>query len=218
MSLSGFSISVSGCDSIVKKKLELYRDNPDVQLFFVRTPDTSCSLCILPAADLVSFLDNANDQRLLLPPLIAFGPAEAMSAAVDAGCSDYLCEPWLPIEFFERARLCCRAGLVDLGGPALGCRQDCRLAVYQDGAPIAGLYVPHAEYILFSLFSRNRGRFFGRESLAAILGLEQAAGSRAVDMHISRLRLSIKTLLLDVGLSAENNPLITSSGRGWGIL
>ncbi|HAK45684.1 MAG TPA: hypothetical protein DCO79_07170 [Spirochaeta sp.] len=203
----------------------MYRDYPDVQLFFTETEplcsDTPCDgssydVCVLPAYRLAAFLENPVINRLLLPPLIAFGSAAAMPAAKAAGCTDFLCEPWEPVEFYERTRSSFKASLVSAGAVSLICSSERRLIAVRGDEPAEEIELPPSEYALFTLFSRNRGKFFNRESIALLLGC-CPEGSRAADMHVSRLRARINRLLKDAGTESGDNPITTAAGRGWGI-
>ena len=221
MAFAGFKISVSGCDHIVKKKIELYRDNyPDVQLFFARKPDADSRLCVLPA-DMVSGYFADNPERLLPAPVIAFGPASAIALSLAAGCSDYLCSPWTPEEFFERILRCCRNSDIETN--------DCRLCAESgflhcirknaDGGSGAVLSVKlsRSEDILFKTLVRNKGNYLGRGLLADMLGNRGSEGSRAVDMHVSRLRSKISYLYRQSGINPAEGPVRSAAGRGWAI-
>ena len=122
-----------------------------------------------------------------------------------------------PPEFFERARRCCDATLLKAGAYSLAAGAG-RLLLFSDNETLIGKASLHAsEYELFRLFTRNRGRFFSRSLLSELLGYSRAEGSRSADMHVSRLRKRINTLLTEAGASVDDNPVITHSGRGWGI-
>ena len=218
MPLPGFCISVTGCGSIIKKKLQLYgARKAAVQLFFTPDPDTGSDLCILPVHMLHTVFSAGGSSRLLLPPLIAYGPARHMDAAMTAGCADYLCEPWTPAEFFRRAFNVQISNRVRIDGFSLICRGDRILRCFDDSGMETGTeYLTGSEYALYRLFSRHRGQYFSRSAIAAVLGRKLPAGSRMVDMHVSRLRRRIDDLLNDSG-AAGRCPIRTVSGRGWGI-
>ena len=220
---AGFNILITGCDSITKKKLKLYREkNPGVQLFFCEDEPAAepCAydLYVLPAGELAGHIREPGYSRLKSPPILAFGTDVAMHAAIAAGCADYLCEPWGPPEFFERARrCCCDAALLKAGAYTLAAGAGRLLLFSNDETLIGEVSPPASEYELFRLFTRNRGRFFTRSLLSELLGYSRAEGSRSADMHVSRLRKRINTLLTGAGASVDDNPVITHSGRGWGI-
>ena len=209
---------ITGCDSIARKKIELYRDQyPDVQLFFRNNEPGPHDLIVMPAEQLPEYFKGSGNNRLLSSPLIAFGPEVAMPAAISAGCDDYLCEPWGPVEFYERARQCIQNSIVEAGGMFLNLRHNRRLQLLDGESIVADVLLSSAGHQLFRLFSRNRGSFFSREYLSAVFCSGERKDSRAADMHVARLRKSINGLLCSAGGSEDDNPVVTLTGRGWGI-
>ena len=215
----GYNVMIAGCDSINLKKIKLYKDEyPDVRLFFCDKFTGCCDLCVMPADKLPEYFQSTSYNSLAGPSLVAFGAEVAMPASLAAGCDDYICEPWGPLEFYERVRRCFRLSAVEAGGfhlVGLCCR---KLRLVSGETVLQEVSLAQSEYEIFRLFSCNRGSFFDRESLSQFLNVESAGDfSRSVDMHVSRLRIKINRLLSGVGGTPADNPIATSTGRGWGF-
>ncbi|MDC7226197.1 MAG: winged helix-turn-helix domain-containing protein [Spirochaetales bacterium] len=220
---SGFRLSVSGCDSIIKKKLQLYGDKyPSVQLFFTPRPSRDFDVCVISGFEVIEVFENRKTKMEYFPPIIAFGPVEVMPAAIAAGCSDFLCEPWSTVELFERARRCLGDSAVYAGNLCIVSGVEGQLSVYDADGGLHKMRLPMREYEIYRLFAGNRGEYFDRESIIRLLtppdSTVELQGSRAADMHISRLRRRINRLLVEAGGNAADNPVITVSGHGWGIV
>lgn len=212
----GLTISVTGVDSITKKKLKLYRRNSNVQLFFTDKPDLSRNICFLPAELLPEYFSSKRSNVCFNPPAVAFGPPEAMKLSIASGCIDYLCNPWSPEEFY--ARLCrCSPGVSFQYQGARFYSVDGELICMTDDQHRYALRLSKSETTIIKILSCNRGHFFSRQSLSEILSCGRNQDSRAVDMYISRLRTKIKELCHTAGIQADDSPVRTSSGKGWGI-
>ena len=71
--------------------------------------------------------------------------------------------------------------------------------------------------MILKVLTRNKGRFISRTVFAKLLGLPVGSGSRAVDMHVSRLRKKISTLNSNSGNHLPDGPVRSASGYGWTI-
>lgn len=216
MSFSGLTVSVSGIDSITKKKLKLYREVSRVQLFFVEKPDLDRSLCVLPVVMLPHYFSSKVPPAILRPPVVGFGPPEAMSLSLSAGCVDYLCNPWSSDEFFNR---------IDRALLGTSFRHEDLRFFNPDGElccivndSLHRIRLSKSEELIIKIFSRNPGVYFSRQVLSELLSGNGNDESRAVDMYISRLRKKITALCSDAGKLPGGSPIRTASSRGWGIL
>jgi hypothetical protein len=218
MLFSGLRISVSGCDNILQKKIELYWDKyPDVQLFFTHKPDRTASLCVLPAALLPRYL-NEDTQNFISAPVLAYGPPEAIALSFASGCCDYLCTPWTPVELFERIRRCLKLAALVFDDYRFIPESGMLYCVNLNSTASVSVRLTHREEAVFKILTRNRGRYFDRNLLCDLLQLNVSDESRAVDMLVSRLRTKILTLSLNAGIKPAGGLIRTSSGRGWAIL
>ncbi len=216
-------ISVCGCDSITRQKLKLYRKRiPDVQLFFAEknNHNLESDLCVMPAECLPEYFESKVPAKLLLPPVLAYGPAETMALTLAAGSEDYLCEPWTPAEFFARA-VRCRKPLAAAAGEGVIVLSPGRKIVYfLAEEPVETEDLSRSETVILTALLRNRGCFMNRSMISTLLGLETADASRAVDMHISRLRQKIICIVQkgnEAGTGGFNGLIRTASGHGWTI-
>ncbi len=220
MQYAGCSIYVSGCDSITKKNLKLYRGQyPGVQLFFDPEPGSGCDLRVVPAENLDNCLSEMRSASSAYFSVIGYGPADAMGAAIASGCSDYLCSPWTAREFYERALMCFRNSMISLGTGRLYCGNDGVPGILSvDSAIIyADECLSRSELIIFTALRKNRGDYVSRSLLSELLEKGSAADSRAVDMHVSRLRRKINNLIKKAGADDLCAPIKTATGYGWGI-
>jgi hypothetical protein len=214
---SGLKVIVSGCGGVMKSKLKLYGDkNPDVRLFFCNNPEpfSQGDVFVIPDSAASGFLTGGPSA-----PVICYGSPENIGICLSAGCSDYLCEPWTPAELFSRVRRSSAFRTVSVQGCSLRCTG--RKLMLTPPGPGSGscpeVELSASEAAIFRALLRNRGCYVDRETLSAIISSRGGAGSRSVDMHVSRLRKKLHGLL--AGVSTEPVPVIrNASGRGWGII
>lgn len=136
---------------------------------------------------------------------IAFGDAEQMERAFLLGVDDYLCEPWTVRELIVRTR---RAGFQ--GDRTLG-------HVIQIGGDTVVL--SDVQAAMWSVLSARPGRTVSRRDLASLSGVnaefdsrtrsDGAQISRAVDMHIHRIRDA---------LGVHRDRIETVRGRGYRLV
>lgn len=120
-------------------------------------------------------------------PLLGYGPAARIRAAFLLGACDYLRTPFGPDELILRGELAlCRNQIATDQGTLSFDRQSARL-----GRRSVRLSV--GEYEILRLIARSEDRVVERASIGAVLG-HPAAGSRGVDMHVSRLRKKLSQL------------------------
>ncbi|HET7839474.1 MAG TPA: winged helix-turn-helix domain-containing protein [Rectinemataceae bacterium] len=119
---------------------------------------------------------------------IAYGPAGLMGACFEAGCVDYLRDPW-PLEELaarlgriERPRFRLGTALVELRGSLLS----------TDAAEVS---LSESERRLLRVLYLNRGRPVPREALRSALGGCFGASSRLPDVHIASIRKKLEALV-----------------------
>lgn len=162
----------------------------------VRPPEAD--LYVLPAELYLSLPAEARPR-----PAFAYGPERLMPAAFEAGCADYLREPWGPSELRARARrlLSFRfapgSGGVELKGRDLvsGGRTE-RLT--------------EAERRLFRLLLLNLGETVPCKALELALWGEERPASRAPGVHVSSIRRKLESLSPGAGKA-----LRAHRGRGY---
>lgn len=116
--------------------------------------------------------------------LIASGPASLAGACFDAGCADFIREPWTMAELEARVRARTRPRLLFEGGRLLA--EPGRVTLDGTSAPLSA-----PSFRLLDLLDANYPRAVPREAIAALFEIDPAAG-RSVDMRIARLRKSLR--------------------------
>ncbi len=120
---------------------------------------------------------------VLPAPIIAFGTDDMLDLCLDAGCADYLREPWRTDELIARASLRSLKS-VCLAGRSLLLRHS-----YVEG-PLGTTRLARAGYSALLLLAVNLNREVSRSALAGVTGLSSSSG-RALDMTVSRLRKAL---------------------------
>lgn len=142
-------------------------------------------------------------------PVISYGPAEELSTAWTAGCSDYLKDPWSMTELhFRISRLLSapgrtvKAGNLQVTDAAIRCGER-------------EIQISAQERKILNLLLRHPGVVAPREALYYAIWGKQAADSRAVDVHISRLRAKLSEIQTDV---EETDRVVIQTVRGEGYI
>lgn len=140
---------------------------------------------IMPA---LRFLSMATEPRAGTCPAvtIASGPASVAAECFEAGCSDYLCEPWSEAELLARIEAGASRRRWPLGG---GVSLEGRRLVGPDRSRTLGA----GDGRMLALLLQNRGMALGRSRLAAVAGIDSVKG-RALDMRVSRLRSALRSV------------------------
>lgn len=112
------------------------------------------------------------------PPILASGRADSLAECLDAGCADYLREPW------TLGELEARLARVALPARAPGPTPSHAEAWEGRGA---------GRLVLARIFDESRGLPLGKAYLAERLGLATERG-RAVDMRVARLRAALRAI------------------------
>jgi CheY-like chemotaxis protein len=147
--------------------------------------DAEPELVVLPAS---RYLAQRPEERDSLPH-IAYGSAAAMRSAFEAGCADYLRDPW-PLE--------------ELRARALGLRRrlgkSARLRL-MEGIELEGLSIrgteaaaplSPSERLLIELLLLNKGMIVPRRAIALALWGEERPSSRSIDVLASSLRRKLE--------------------------
>jgi DNA-binding response OmpR family regulator len=170
------------------KIVETRGDGSPFSLFFSSTlqpnPDTMAFDAILVPA--LTFLSQPVITARLV---IASGSADVVHECFDAGCHDFIREPFTESELHARV----------MAKTARSLRLDSGKVVVEGSnlkGPGASVRLGDGFYGLLALLANNPHRPIPREAIAAVFGIS-AKSSRAIDMRVSRLR----TLLRSAGAS-----------------
>ncbi|MBN2875080.1 MAG: response regulator transcription factor [Spirochaetales bacterium] len=120
-------------------------------------------------------------------PVIATGPGSLAEACFEAGCHDYIREPWTTAELDARVRAASNKELR---------LSDGRVVIRGNKVygPSGSACLSGDSKRVLALLAANTGKQISRDSLYAVIGTEPLDG-RSMDMRIARLR----TLLRGVG-------------------
>jgi DNA-binding winged helix-turn-helix (wHTH) protein len=169
-------------------------------------PPVGVDMYVVPAERTAEFLEAGEDTDV---PVIAYGPPSLLQTALEAGCRDYLKEPWDYGELKARAsrllvnrRFYFQWGQVHYLAKSLRC-----------GAAVLALSPP--EDCILGLLSAHINRTVHRDALQYALWGKPRPGSRAVDTHISSLRKKFNLL---AGKTLNPSPLRSVHGRGYSLV
>lgn len=136
-------------------------------------------------------------------PSFAYGPVSMMEAAFDAGCMDYLRDPWI-IPELEARSVRYETLRFSIGGHII--TVNSRRMSTESGEPVS---LRHAEYVALRLLVMAHCSCLSRESLEyAIWGVTRPK-SRSLDVLMSSLRSCLDKVLQGAGDSLN-------SARGFG--
>jgi len=167
------------------KTLEKREDGSPFSLFFsARLPPNhetmSFDAILVPALRLLS--QPASGGRLV----IASGSCDIAHECFDAGCHDFIREPFTEIELHARVMAKSRRRL----------ELDSTKVVAESGqlhGPSATIRLNDGLFSILALLNNNPYRPVTREAIAAILGITTKS-SRAIDMRVSRLRSILRSV------------------------
>ena len=192
--------------------------DPRGSLFFC--PPEEAELEVLPAA---AFLEGgaAPGRRVL-----AYGPVSLMAASFEAGCADYLRDPWSLAELELRARRA-EEPLFTLGDGRIELR-GASLRLHRAGPAAAGaasaagltkvagaahdessggqepaLALSEAESRFLRLLVENSGEVVSREAIDLRVWGASKPGSRRIDALAARIRSRLELLFPGVGNTLE---------------
>lgn len=142
-------------------------------------------------------------------PVIGYGPPSLLSLAFEAGCRDYLKDPWDYEELRARAfRFLRNRQFIFQWGKVQYLSSTLRYGKLNIELS------PPEDHIL-SILSAHINCTVRREALQYALWGELRPGSRAVDAHVASLRKKFNLL---AGKKLMPNPLRTVHGRGYSLI
>lgn len=140
------------------------------------------------------------------PIVFAYGPASLIADALYRGANDFLRDGWTLEELesrlgrFLKPRFRSSAGVIFLEG--------CSLHFNEKTAELGA-----EEQRILEFLTANLGTMVPRKAISYIVWGEERISSRALDMHIARLRAKLDSL--DPGTGAY---LRSARGRGYGLI
>ena len=185
----GILVNLAPREEELELRLNLFaRENRGIAFCFSDEPltDTRIDLYLIPLSCLfwlrsVPFLTGK--------AVFIYGPAYGLPGSFLAGCSDYLKEPWDERELLTRAQQIRNA--VNLDYPW----GDLRLRNNECLGPGGSAILSPAEETILRTLVRNRQKRVEKELLSHLLWGVHREESRAIDMHIAKLRKKMKAAL-----------------------
>jgi len=187
--------------------------DPDIHIRISEEPlpPSETDLYVVPAQKLAAFTapGTGGVDRSSGTAVIGYGPAKMLGPAFEAGCRDYLKEPWDYRELKARAGRFLPRRELDF---EWGRIEITPLALHRGSVEIA--LTPPEDRIL-DLLAANLNSTVRREALQYALWGELRPGSRSVDMHVAGLRKKFNLL---AGKTLRPNPLHSIHGRGYSLI
>ena len=121
--------------------------------------------------------------------VFVYGPAYGLPGSFLAGCSDYLKEPWEVQELICRAQRLHHTILIDYPWGTV------RLIHNECIGPGGSVVLSPTEDTILRTLIRNRRKRVEKELLSYLLWDSRRENSRALDMHIVKLRKKMKSIL-----------------------
>ena len=197
---------------MLRTRVETYcRRFPGLQITFSKNPlEPQCVSLYVTEIRRIAEIPNIGSKTAAFLPVLAYGSPEELSNAWEAGCADYMKNPWTMTELhFRIDRLLTvsgnrsNVGEIQIEGTQLVC----------DGYR---LDLSAQERKILSFLIRNNGDVVPREALYYGIWGSSAEGSRAVDVHISKLRNKLKRLQRDLS-PGKRVAITTIRGEGYSI-
>jgi DNA-binding response OmpR family regulator len=182
-----------------------YIERRDPGGFLLFCPEAEAELEVLPAERLLAPEGGERPGKLLF----AYGPVSLMAASFEAGCADFLRDPWSLGELAARAARHDRARCT-LGGRRLDLRGA---SLSTGGERESTLVLSEHERRLIKLFIDHSGQIITRTAIALALWGAERPGSRSIDVLVSRLRARIELLIPGMG-----NRIASCRGFGYRFL
>jgi len=135
---------------------------------------------VIPA---LNFLSNPPCMRY--KPLIASGHAKLAAACFEAGCSDFIREPWTEDELHARISHHTRNNLAFN-------HEGLRISGHTLIGPTAEIVLSEDAYRILELLAANLDQPVPRLAIASLLSV-RAMESRCIDMRIARLRTALRS-------------------------
>lgn len=148
-------------------------------------------------------------ESLRLAPSFAYGPVSLIDAAFEAGCLDFLREPWSLVELLSRSS---RIRKPSIRGE--GFALDLEAGSLRVLAPLrANIELGEAERKLMRVLMLNAGKIVPREALCFALWGDEGRRSRAPDVHLSSIRRSLENACPGMGEIIKSQ-----RGKGYRLL
>ena len=202
-----FIIGTSAKETLLRRKIEVYcaRYNELKITFSDRPiPPQTTSLYII-------HVSRVRDVAKAVPqssvPVICHGPSQSLTNAWHSGASDYLKEPWNANELHFRIQRILSGTNVRFMWHGLAVDTD-SFSFNNNTAAIS-----YQEFRIFKLLAEHEGTPVPRESLYYTIWGRPDPKSRVVDMHVSKLRKKLQSLLNG---AADSGGALISSVRGEG--
>lgn len=146
---------------------------------------------MLPEIDGFELMDYIRPLEIPVIFLTAKGSVQDRVKGLKLGAEDYIVKPFEVIELLARVDVVLRRYkkcdmIIEIGGLKI---DTASMQVWRDGKEIS---LTKTEYELLLLFARNPRRAMYRETLyERVWGEEYPFGSKAVDLHVQRLRKKV---------------------------
>lgn len=163
---------------------------------------------VFPAERLTSVVEMAGYAFSHVPRL-AYGPASLLKACFNAGCSDYVREPWDIDELHIRLGRSVSFRRFRVAGKVL------EMAPGYLSGPRDTCGISHGEYLVLRLLVGHTDTVVPREVFFYALRRDVSTDSRLVDVYISRLR---KKLEAAVGVLPEEAGIQSVRGVGYRLI
>jgi hypothetical protein len=181
------------------------------RLEFRFTPDPlppgHADALLIPAEGMEPIL--RSPERLAGGPVLVHGPERELPHAFALGCRDYLREPWSYAEL--RSRILHHLPSRQLYCPVSG--TPISLCGNRLQSRYGSAEISEGEARLLRVLLNRPGEPVFREALELALWGRRCGGSRALDMHISKLRKKIRS----ISRSGRENPIEAVRGIGYRI-
>ncbi len=187
----------------------LARETPYLRFHFSRVPAHvyTADLIIADERSYQQFCQDLQDH--LSPPCMIIGASpQVFLNTLDGGCCDILtlplCRQELIYRILKHARNCSffiENSLVRFSNDRL----------YGNCGSVELSYI---EYQILRLFTIRPGRVISRDLITHYTGVQAAAYSRSIDVHVSHLR---KKIIHAAGITSGYNPIKCIRGKGYRI-
>ncbi len=195
----------------LEARLRWYFDRvEDVQVRFSNdlhqqpTPD----VLVFPAEELAHVIEMAGYGYSHVPRM-AYGPGPLLKACFNAGCGDFLRDPWDIDELHIRLSRSVTFRRFRVGGQVL------EMAPGYLSGPKGSCGISHGEYLVLRLLVGHPDEVVPREVFFYALRRDVSTDSRLVDVYISRLR---KKLDSAVGSLPEEAGIQSVRGVGYRLI
>lgn len=181
-------VCVISDDPFFISRIKIFSQKSKLTFEYSNTPDceSAANIYLVDINKLEAFLKETPNLDTL--KFVVHGEQKDIAVSYNAGCTDYLKEPWDNDELEARI-----SKILNISAKQL---QWDKLLVSQKTIFIDGFStdISIEEYAIFKKLIENRNEAVPREALLFALWGKHKGNSRAVDMHISNLRKKIEIL------------------------